>query len=91
MARGNIVLMRGSRDAFVAEYPGLADVSDFVHWFLSAGTMTSTLRAGLSQPERAAEKARLAARLIREKHSLAARLRVLMNAVDNARNGEPRG
>lgn len=91
MARGGVVLMRGSREEFGEEYPGLADIADAIHWFRTAGEMIADLRKWTAQPEHAAERARVVARLIRDKHSLAARLQQLANSLDMARAGVATG
>jgi hypothetical protein len=81
MARGSVAIIRGTRDVFVAEYPGLVDLADSIHWFCAAGELVATLRGLISRHERAAENSRVVARRIRAEHTVASRLRGLIEKV----------
>jgi hypothetical protein len=81
MARGSVVVMRGTRDSLIAEYPALVDLADSICWFSTAGELVSTLRGLIVRHERVAETSRIVARRIRAEHTVIARLRGLIGIV----------
>jgi len=86
LARGSVVLMRGSQKDFAAGYPNLAAGVDTIHWFQSSSTMISTLRDLIAHPDRATRQSRLAAQQIRKEHTLAHRLRALFQRIRDAQS-----
>jgi spore maturation protein CgeB len=91
MARGSIALMRGPRELFTKEYPGLAELADFISWFGSPAQLVATLRGLISHHESAAEKARLVARRIRADHTITIRVQTLVRHVRASRTNPSAG
>lgn len=91
MARGSIALMRGPRKLFAREYPGLAELADFIFWFGSPAQLVATLRGLISHHDSAGEKARLVARRIRADHTVAIRLQKLIRQMRASRTNPSTG
>ncbi len=89
MANRSIVVVRGTRDCFVAEYPGLIDLADSIHWFRSGGELVTIVRRLISQHANAAEAARIVARRILTEHTLSSRISRVFELVRTAQRRHP--